>query len=185
MLAIALAGLGETGDPRDVESALGLLDHEKPIVRRAAVRTVAALDATHHLDRLATMLHDPSPTVATVAAGAIRPHAGALGVDAFRVAIRSAPRSHNRRATASLAGGLGKWNSLLLLLEMADGSDAEFQACVVRWLRDWLARQNRAYTQPASLQLEMIRRALAANGDHLERHTREGIEQSLAYWSPK
>ena len=37
-LAIALAGLRETGGPRDAELALGLLHHERPIVRRAAVR---------------------------------------------------------------------------------------------------------------------------------------------------
>jgi len=49
-----------------------------------------------------------------------------------------------------LAGGLGKWNSLLVLVETADGSDAELQAVV-----------------------------------GIERHTREGIEQSVGYWSPK
>jgi hypothetical protein len=99
--------------------------------------------------------------------------------------LRSAPGMHNRLATSSLAGGLGKWNSLLVLVETADGSDAELQAVVDRLLREWLGRQNRAYSQPTPTQLESIRRALAANGDRLERHTREGIEQSVAYWSPK
>ena len=184
-LAIALAGLRETGGPRDAELALGLVHHERPIVRRAAVRTVAALDVVNHLDRLVAMLHDPSPTVATIAAEEIRPHASTVGLDAFRVALRSAPGLHNRVATASLAFGLGKWNSLLVLLETADGSDAELKAVVDRWLRDWLARQNRSYSQPTTVQLESIRCALAASGDRLEGDTRQGIEQTVAYWSPK
>ena len=45
-LARALAGLRETGQPAHVGLTLGFLDHDKPVVRRAALRTVATLDAT-------------------------------------------------------------------------------------------------------------------------------------------
>lgn len=184
-LATALAALREVGRPEHAGLALGFLGHDRPIVRRAAIRAVAALDATRHLDRLVAMLDDPSPTVANAAAESLRPHAGAIGMDVLLAVVRSAPRSHNRLAAASLTLGLGKWNSLLALLAAARDSDERLRASVDRWLRDWLDRQNRAYTQPAPVQLDAIARALAENGARLEHRTREEIERTVAYWSPR
>ena len=184
-LATALAGLRETGKPEHVSTALGFLDHDRPVVRRAALRTIAALDTTRYLDRLVAMLDDPSPTVANTAAEVLQPHVGAIGMDAVLAAVRSAPRSHNRLAAASLAPRLGKWNSLLALLDATSDPDTRLRKCVDRWLREWLDRQNRAYTQPTPAQLAAITRALAENGARLGVRTREEIEHAVAYWSPK
>ena len=184
-LATALAGLRETGQPKHVGIALGFLDHDRPVVRRAALRTVAALDATRHLDRLIAMLDDPSPTVANTAAEVLQPHVAAIGIDAVLAAVRSAPRSHNRVAAASLALRLGKWNTLLALLDITSDPDTRLRERVDRWLREWLDRQNRAYAQPTPAQLGAIARALAENGARLGARTREEIEHAVAYWSPK
>ena len=183
-LATALAGLRETGQPQHASIALGFLDHDRPVVRRAAVRTVAALDSTRHLDRLVAMLDDPSPTVANTAAEVLQPHAGTIGIDAVLGAVRSAPQLHNRVAAASLALRLGKWNSLLALLDAANDSDTHLRGSVDRWLREWLDRQNRSYAQPTPEQLGAITRALAENSARLEARTREEIERAVAYWSP-
>jgi hypothetical protein len=184
-LATALAGLRETGRPEHAGIALGFLDHDRPIVRRAALRTVAALNATGHLDRLVALLDDPSPTVAKTAAEALQPHVGTIGIDAILGAVRSAQRSHNRVAAASLALGLGKWNRLLALLDVMNHPDIRLRERVGCWLLDWLDRQNRAYAQPTPAQIDAITRALAENSSRIEVRTREEIEHALAYWSPK
>lgn len=184
-LATALAGLRETGKPEHVSTALGFLGHDRPVVRRAALRTIAALDTTRHLDRLVAMLDDASPTVANTAAEVLQPHVDAIGVDAVLAAVRSALRSHNRVAAASLALRLGKWNTLLALLDITSDPDTRVRQSVDRWLREWLDRQNRAYTQPTPTQLGGITRALAENGARLGARTREEIEHAVAYWSPK
>ena len=184
-LATALAGLRETGKPEHVSTALGFLGHDRPVVRRAALRTIAALDTTRHLDRLVAMLDDASPTVANTAAEVLEPHVDAIGVDAVLAAVRSALRSHNRVAAASLALRLGKWNTLLALLDITSDPDTRVRQSVDRWLREWLDRQNRAYTQPTPTQLGGITRALAENGARLGARTREEIEHAVAYWSPK
>ena len=184
-LATALAGLRETGRPEHVTLALGFLDHDRPVVRRAGLRTVAALDAMPHLDRLVAMLDDPSPAVANTAAEVLRPHAGAIGIDAVLAAVRSATRAHNRVAAASLVLRLGKWNTLLALLDATSDPDTRLRESVDRWLREWLNRQNRAYAQPTPSQLGRITRALAENEARLEARTREEIEHAVAYWSPK
>jgi HEAT repeat protein len=184
-LATALAGLRETGQSEHVGIALGFLAHDRPVVRRAALRTVAALDATRHLDWLVAMLDDPSPTVANSAAEVLLPHVDAIGIDAILATVRSAPRSHNRVAAASLALRLGKWNTLLALLDTTSDPDTQLRESVDRWLREWLDRQNRAYAQPTPVQLGAIARALAENGARLGARMREEIEHTVAYWSPK
>jgi len=131
------------------------------------------------------MLDDPSPTVANTAAEVLRPHVDAIGIDAVLAAVRSAPRSHNRVAAASLALRLGKWNTLLALLHATSDSDTRLRESVDRWLRAWLDRQNRAYAQPTPAQLGAIARALAEHGTRLGARTREEIEHAVAYWSPK
>jgi len=184
-LVAALAGLRETGRPEHGSLALGFLGHDRPVVRRAALRTVAALDATPHLDRLVAMLDDPSPAVASTAAEVLQSHVGAIGMNAVLAAVRSATRSHNRVAAASLVLRLGKWSTLIALLDATSDPDAPLRESVDRWMREWLDRQNRAYAQPTPSQLGQITRALAENGARLEPRTREEIERAVAYWWPK
>jgi len=80
---------------------------------------------------------------------------------------------------------LGKWNTLLALLDATSDPDTRLRKSVDRWLREWLNRQNRAYAQPTPSQLDRITRALAENEARLEARTREEIEHAVAYWSPK
>ena len=73
----------------------------------------------------------------------------------------------------------------MALLETAHDPDQRLQASVDRWLREWLDRQNRSYTQPTAAQLDAITRALTENSARLEHRTREEIGHAVIYWSPK
>jgi hypothetical protein len=179
--ATALAGLRETGTAADAFVALAFLDHQRPAVRRAAINAVAGLDGGRHLERLREMLRDPSPAVTRSAADALRPHIATVGIDGIRVALR-APTPPHRIHVAALAVALGKWKSLLALLELADDPEPKVRRAVHGWLTDWVARQNRAYTQPTDAQLDRIRHALARNGSLLDERTREEIGHAVAYW---
>ncbi len=67
--AIAVQGLGETGDANDVPRLAELLGYALPSVRVAAIRALHKLGAIdHYTDRLLEALTDPSPSVTREAA---------------------------------------------------------------------------------------------------------------------
>lgn len=112
--AIAVQGLGETGDSNDVPRLAPLLDHALPSVRVSAIRALHKLGAIdRYTDRLLEALADPSASVVREAAVTLLDNRLA---DAETV-------WHGSRQTPSLLRLMRKappWAGLRIYLECAD-----------------------------------------------------------------
>ena len=110
LLPIAIAGLGETGSHRDAQSLIRYLGHATPRIRRATVKTVAALDADGNTNQLLEMVYDPSPGVSVQAFKAIRHKAAGIGAEYFWSIYQAALTPHVRRNELRLIAATSKWD---------------------------------------------------------------------------
>jgi HEAT repeat protein len=162
VLAAAIAGLGETGRAEDVDVPLRLMRDARPAVRIACVRAMAMLDLEGSLPRLVEMLCDPSPGVTRTVRTVVSPRAGGLSADLLRRVLSETPYVHGRLNAVLLAGCLGKWDAIVLLLEsLSDPSPAVRETALDR-VRHWLSRSNAAFNPPTSAQLDRLGALLAA-----------------------
>jgi hypothetical protein len=181
-LVAAIDGLGETGVAGDAELLTPFLVHERPALRRAAARAVAALGIEPYLDRITAMLGDPSPIVSATARKILRPRAAIVGLAAVRAAFRQAREAHNRFDAASVGSALDKWDSAPMLLEAAASDDPRVVRSAGAWLRRWVANQNRSSIQPTRAQLIELRDALTTYASAADRSVVAELRANLKYW---
>jgi HEAT repeat protein len=181
-LAIAIAGLGETGVEEDAARLVPFLDHAQPAVRRASIRAIASLGLTPQLHRLIQMLRDPSRGVSHMARRVLRPRAATVGLAMLQAVLREAAHAHNRFDVVSVGAALGKWDSPTLLLEAAADPDVSVREAGVRWLRVWVARQNRSFGQPTQDQLRELGRALSDYAGAVDRDIVDVLRANHQYW---
>ena len=182
-LAVAVAGLGETGAMEDTVMLASLLDRPQPAVRRASIRAIVALGVGDQLRRLVRMLLDPSPGVSHVARRVLRPRASVVGLEALRNLLRDAPYAHSRFDAVSVGAALGKWESLPLMLEAAADVDGAIRDVGRRRLGLWVANQNRSFVRPTQEQLRTLGSALEEFGSAVDRRIIEELRANHYYWT--
>jgi HEAT repeat protein len=182
-LPIVVAGLGETGTRGDAELLVPYLTHDRAAARRDAVRALAALDLESQLPRLVEMLWDESPGVTHAVRDALAPQAGRIGSQPLARTFRTAPRVHSRLDALSLAAGLGKWESLPLLIEATADTDERVRAVARERLDAWMAKQNRNFAEPTPSQLGAILAALDAHAGTVDSRLIEELRLVLRFWA--
>lgn len=181
-LAAAVAGVGETGGPGDVDVILPYLSHERAAVRRAAVRAIGTLDFDRHVAQIAGMLRDDAPSVSHAARDILRPRATVVGASSLLEIFRVASHIHSRLDALSVAAGLGKWESLPVLIEGTTATSERVRLLAREYLAAWIARQNRQFVRPTPDQLTAIGRALDAYRLALGRAIADEIQAALRVW---
>jgi hypothetical protein len=171
-LAVAVAGLAETGREGDADALAPLLSHPRPRVRAAALYALARLSGDASVPALVRALGDASPSVSRAAADALRPRVARADASALAAWYGGAHAAHVRRNALSLLAARGKWDGLAWMLQACADEDLVIRGAGLRHLERWRQRFNRSFSQPTPAQQERIRAALDQGGaDALEADT--------------
>lgn len=168
-LASAIAGLAEVGSAADAHEVAPYLSHPKASVRRAAVKAVMRLAGEAFVERVMTILNDPSGAVSAASRDALRRHAATLGRSSLSEIMTTSPHPHARRNAVRLLSALPKWQSITALLQAAMVEDDEVAALARRGAGQWVRQYNRSQTAPSRSELAELTAALAAAGTAIDR----------------
>jgi HEAT repeat protein len=160
-LASAIAGLGESGRPEDIDVPIRLAGDARPAVRAACARAMALLDFEGSLPRLIEMLSDPSPGVTRAVRTVVSSRAGSLSVERIRRLLAEIPYVHGRIDAVRIAGRLGKWEAIVLLLESLNDPSPEVRDRALDGIRRWISRSNATFAPPTHALLERLDALLA------------------------
>lgn len=155
--AVAILGLGETGNREDCGVIENFLAHPQPAVVRAAMTALMRLDPEKYTSAVTEQLATDQPGVVKTAALLLAKH---RDFDQDRVfAIQQATSVENTKLKcAALLFRTGKWDRLTYALTLLGGGYEKLdQACRLE-LTAWIHTYNRSY---APLGEEQRRRILA------------------------
>lgn len=155
--AVAILGLGETGNREDCRVIGNFLTHSQPAVVRAVMTALMGLDPGNWMGAVTEQLATDQPGVVKTAALLLARH---RDFDQERVfAILQASRVENTKLKcAVLLFRTGKWDRLSYALTLLGGGHEKLdQACRLE-LMAWIHTYNRSY---AALGEEQRRRILA------------------------
>lgn len=155
--AVAILGLGETGNRGDCLAIADFLSHPQPAVVRAAMTALMGLDPEGWTGAVTEQLATDQPGVVKTATLLLGKH---RSFDPYRVfAIQQASQVENTKLKcAVLLFRTGKWDRLTYALTLLGGGYEKLdQACRLE-LMAWIHTYNRSY---ATLGEEQRRRVLA------------------------
>lgn len=165
-LALAVAGLGETGRAADAEIIIPYLHHPATSVRRAAVRALARLAGGGMVEPFVTALADVSGSVSRQAAEALRTRVSL--VPAGRLAVLAeADAPHIRRNALWLLMTGPAWSAIGWILRGCADGDPRVAMAAQGHLRRWRLRLNRTAAQPTEAQKLAAREAMTRAGDRI------------------
>jgi hypothetical protein len=180
-LAVAIAGVGETGRTQDAALGAPFLGHAEPRVRCAAVRAVARLDPDAFWESFLHALQDASPSVAKAARAALleRPHA--LSAEKLWSIFNATDKAHVRRIVLSMIAQLRWWDCAPLLVLAQNSSHRATRLQATEHLRRWKRNIGRLYVRPSRTQLKMLEDALKHAASSMDRSLRDDLESLYSY----
>lgn len=183
-LATALAGLGETGDRSDAQLVAPFVTHHRVAVRKSAIRALGRLDAAPSAAVLLAALADPSPGVSHAARDALLANPALYDAETVAGLVRTVPYVHGMLDAVALADTLGKWPSLVLLLE-ASASDQLAVANAARaGLERWTSQSNRRFAPPRPSEVAAVTAALEQCRFAIEDRLAGEIAAAVRPWLP-
>lgn len=155
--AVAILGLGETGNREDCPVIGNFLSHPQPAVARAAMTALMGLDPESYAGAVTEKLAADQPGVVKTAALLLAKYRS-FDPDRVFAILQASPAENTRLKCAALLFCAGKWDRLTYALTLlGSGYEKLDQACR-RQLEDWSHTYNRSY---AVLGEEQRRRILA------------------------
>lgn len=176
--AVAILGLGETGNREDCQVIGNFLAHPQPAAVRAAMTALMGLDPESWTGAVTEQLATDQPGVVKTAALLLGKH---RGFDQDRVfAILQASRVENTRLKcAVLLFRTGKWDRLTYALALLGGGYEKLdQACRLE-LMAWIHAYNRSYAALGEGQ----RRRILALLDEKEAYLHPAVVNQLRFLS--
>jgi HEAT repeat protein len=169
-LVAAMTGLSVTGSAADGERIAAFLSDPRPRVRRTAIRSLARLGLSPHVDAVFARLTDEAPGVSAQARTALLPHADEVRAEAFLGLLDdgAAPQYARLNAVALLAA-LSKWESIASLVRASANADADVAAAARERVTRWNADYNRRGGVPSDRQRAALEAALVQSEDALPR----------------
>ncbi|MGH7679662.1 MAG: HEAT repeat domain-containing protein [Gemmatimonadaceae bacterium] len=182
VLSAALAGLAEIGDRADAPLVHPFVADPRVGIRRTAIRALGKLDAEQNASILVAALADPSPGVTHAAREALLAHPTLYDRETITGLLHAIPYVHGVLDAFALGARLGKWPSLLLLLE-ASGSDELAVADAARvGLARWVVQANRRFASPRPDELVMVNDLLARRRFAIEDRVLTEITAAVRPW---
>ncbi len=155
--AVAILGLGETGNRADCAAIAGFLSCPQSAVARAAMTALMGLDPERYSGAVTEKLAADQPGVVKTAALLLTKYRNFDPGRVFAI-LQASPVENTRLKCAALLFCAGKWDRLTYALTLlGSGYEKLDQACR-RQLEDWSHTYNRSY---AALGEEQRRRILA------------------------
>lgn len=180
-LAIAIAGLGETGVAADAVRLERFLDHPAAAVRKASVRALSRLDAGRYSEQFLAALTDPASGVVKMAREILRRQLFGIAPRQLESIYHSTTQPHSRRAVLSLIAELNWWDGAALLLAAAESPDQNLRQRAMDYLRRWRANGRRSTFRPAPEQVARLTEARRQFGHLLDAPLLTDLDIHLAY----
>lgn len=176
-LAIAIAGLGETGTKTDADSLTPFVRDVRPRVRQAALGAIGRLDAEGHFHTLTAALGDSSPRVVKVVLQAM----GSRKTLAQRDILNAYESQRNplcRRHLVRAIGALARWTSIVGLLRACEDQDHAVAEVAMRQVPKWCAAAN--YSRPTAAECSAVLRLLSVSS--LPTPQRSRVQEIVQEW---
>ncbi|MBB4637392.1 hypothetical protein [Longimicrobium terrae] len=165
-LAVAVAGLGETGTAADFGILSAQLNHRSAAVRRAAVRAPDRLAGGSEVEVFLAALNDASGGVSRQAVEALRSRRSLVPAGRL-AALAEADEAHVRRNAFRLLQTGPAWSAIVWILRGCADDDPRIALAAQNHLRRWRPRLNRTAAQPSMAQKLAAREAMNEAGDRI------------------
>jgi HEAT repeat protein len=160
-LAVAIAGLGETGALSEAETLIPYLSHESARVRGAAVGSLIQLGGDRYVDLVMNRVMDASSAVSMRARKAVQWHIARIGGPRLWLSLSESRVAHVRRNLLHLIAALPKWDSITYLVQATQDDDERITELAQDYTNSWNQRYDRSQTTPTRKQLALLQAALA------------------------
>ncbi len=162
----AILGLGETGKPSDAEATITFLNAPLVSTRKAAIRTLAALDGDRYVTQFITALTDEHPGLSNEATRALVTRKG-VSTEQLQLLFRTESLPHVRKNIFKLLTNQSFWARGVFLFEALRDQDEYIVELGRRAFRDWLTNTRRMAAAPAASEVQQLRNALKASSGML------------------
>ncbi len=160
-LCAAVAGLGETGLPKDLQLVERFVADRSSKVRAAALHAIARLNPDAYLDQFALALDDPSAKVTREAVAALSKKSNSIGGKRLWEVYNHCRYLHGKRGVLYLLARISKWDSIAFLIQSLADQDDSLVELSQRYIVRWFARYNRSFSVPSAEQLATLRSVLS------------------------
>lgn len=174
-LAIALAGLGETGQEQDVRLVTPYLDATKVAIRVAAVRAFGRLGGESVCEDLLPFLSDEKAKITSAAKTGLGDNVQKLDAEQLWKSVGESPRPHVARAVLELLDRHGSWSGLPYLIRFAASPDQSVAYQATQYL---LRRFNSVFSTPTPEEKVRITTAFNQTENRLD----SGLSKELRTW---
>ena len=182
-LYAAINGLGETGAARDDQLILPFVSHQQSKIRRAAIKALAKLNFTPHIEVLFKALSDEAPPVSRQALTSLVSQRAKVSGERLWKLFNSSDLFHVRRSALIMIARLSKWDSLYYLLKALHNSEQRVVDLSHFWIQDWLDRFNRSFVSPTREQVDRIVNAIDDSRNVIPEDSRQALLFALKSFS--
>ena len=179
----AINGLGETGAARDDQLILPFVSHQQSKIRRAAIKALAKLNFTPHIEVLFKALSDEAPQVSRQALTSLVNQRSKVSGERLWKLFNSSDLFHVRRSALIMIAKLSKWDSLYYLLKALHNSEQRVVDLSHFWIQDWLDRFNRSFVSPTREQVDRIVNAIDDSRNVIPEDSRQALLFALKSFS--
>lgn len=163
-LHTALLGLSETGGGDDLALAESFLGHDRPAIRRTALRALASFRSDDLVDRCLAALLDPSPSVTHTARDLLLAGPRSVSPAGAWASFVAAPAISGKLDALAVLAHLGYWDALPYLLRAFLDNTGEVRTTAARCLERWRARRHRVFSTPSTATLRQLHGLVDAPG---------------------
>jgi HEAT repeat protein len=174
----AIYGLGETGAPPDATAAVPFLKTHLVGLRKAAIRTLAALDCDRYVNQFIVALADEHPGISNEATRALAVKAHVIS-EQLRSLFRAELPRHVRKNLFRLLMSQPFWVRGIFLFEALRDRDADIVELGRRGFRNWLTRSRGMAVAPNPAELQQLGDSLKASAGMLAPHEVQELEFCL------
>jgi HEAT repeat protein len=160
-LCASVAGLGETGLPKDSQLVERFVADPSSTVRTAALHAIARLNPDAYLDQFVLALNDASAKVTREAVAALSKKSNSIGGQRLWEVYNHSRYLHVKRGVLYLLARISKWDSIAFLIQSLTDQDESLVELSQRYIVRWFARYNRSFTVPSAEQLATLRTVLS------------------------
>ncbi|WCT57412.1 hypothetical protein PQ456_07875 [Paenibacillus kyungheensis] len=158
-LAVAIAGLGETGTAEDAEVIAEYKDHTQIKVRKAVLTALGKLKPTAYMDVFSQALVDSQPGISKIAKQTLIQYTYMLDRERLIQLVLNCPLSHISRNALRILFAFDSWQSLDSLLRILVQTEHRIVEHTVNHLLDgWITKANSQFR--AELSIEMKKQIL-------------------------
>jgi HEAT repeat protein len=159
-LCASIAGLGETGLPKDSQLLERFIYDQSSRVRAAALHAIAKLNFDSYFEEFVLALDDASSKVTGEALRALCKKPNLVGGQRLWEIFDRCAHPHGKRRALFLLARINKWDSIAFLVQSLTHQDDAFLDLSQKYINRWFARYNRSFATPTAEQISRLRDVL-------------------------